>query len=634
MVRLQVGANQRNAFPSLNAAIQHEIGSQPKEIIVAPGEYRVTSWRYWEPLTIKARDGLGTVIINCGDQMFLSCEMSVALDGLIIKGWGQDSLLKVPKGYLIMNNCELVASGTWAVEARGGSTVKIKNSHIVRGGILLLDCSGQVTDTTVEDTCEAGVSLCQAAKVVISKTVIAAARGSAIQAKEGSRVTVENCTLRGGHKQGPLVSVDDRAFMEMARTTVTGGNTNLCVDGSARVILDSVLLEDGAYAALDARAGSQIEARGTSVIRSTKFGILYWAGHRVPTIGVCFESISVGDYQCQSREELSSGHRRTFTWLDHIGDERTEVITYDSLGQEVDYELIGPPETREEQLEKAAEIERRIEPLLVELDSLVGLATAKKQIRFVINAVRVSPLRESMGLPPVDARVNLIFLGNPGTGKTTVARLYGQLLAALGVIETGKVLEVTRKDLVGEYLGHTTRKTADKIQEALGGVLFIDEAYALSRQFGVNSDFGLEAIDTLVPEMENNRHRLVVIVAGYTKEMEEFLESNSGLESRFGPKIIFEDYSLDEMVLILQGFVSKGGYAISPESLEAVRQRMGESYERLAAGNGREVRKLMDSMTMAQASRISLLVSGGAVPTREQVMELLPCDMDDWVTAE
>ena len=191
-----------------------------------------------------------------------------------------------------------------------------------------------------------------------------------------------------------------------------------------------------------------------------------------------------------------------------------------------------------------------LDVLLGQLDGLTGLAPVKAQVRQLIDMVRAEQMRRAAGLPVSQVSRTLVFTGNPGTGKTTVARLLGQLYAAIGVLGTGQLVEVTRSDLVAGYVGQTAIKTTEAVQRALGGILFIDEAYALTRSAGSGQDFGQEAVDTLVKLMEDHRDELVVIAAGYGQEMAQFISSNPGLPSRFPRMIRFPDYSTDELASI------------------------------------------------------------------------------------
>jgi parallel beta-helix repeat protein len=245
-----------------------------------------------------------------------------------------------------------------------------------------------------------------------------------------------------------------------------------------------------------------------------------------------------------------------------------------------------------------------VDRLLDSLDEMVGLAGVKDDVRSLIDEIQVNEWRRASGLNVGNVNHHLVFAGPPGTGKTTVARLYGRLLAALEVLPKGGFVEVTRQDLVVGYFGHTAPKTTEVFTSALGGVLFIDEAYTLSRTVGTGRDFGLEAIDTLVKLMEDHRGQIVVIAAGYTDEMRDFLAANPGLASRFPRTIEFDSYSAADLVEISRRIAVAADYALDPP-LDAALRRHFDGVERGPTfANAREARTLVDLMRRAQARRL------------------------------
>ena len=281
------------------------------------------------------------------------------------------------------------------------------------------------------------------------------------------------------------------------------------------------------------------------------------------------------------------------------------------------------PAAQAEKPEQKEEIppKEKIEDLLAELDGYVGMDAIKEEVRSLINMVQVYKLRRENDLPTTDMSLHMVFSGNPGTGKTTVARIMARIYHSLDILSKGQLVEVDRSGLVAGYVGQTALKTQKVIEKAMGGVLFIDEAYALNGKS--ENDFGQEAIDTILKAMEDHRDDLVVIVVGYTELMDRFIHSNPGLESRFNRFLMFEDYTPEQMVAIFKMQCKKGCYVLAEGTEELVRDFISEESADDSFGNARGVRNLFEHILVAQNNRLAKMEQ----VTREDLMQILPDDV-------
>ena len=295
-------------------------------------------------------------------------------------------------------------------------------------------------------------------------------------------------------------------------------------------------------------------------------------------------------------------------------------------GKDKEASEAGTPGTPEAQAQELAEDAPSLEELLERLDALVGLENIKQNVKSLINYVKIRKLRKENELPNPPLSLHMVFMGNPGTGKTTVARILSELYRAIGVLSKGQLIEVDRSGLVAGFVGQTAIKTSDAVKSALGGILFIDEAYSLAPDVGSGNDFGREAIETLLKLMEDHRDDLIVIVAGYSEPMERFIMSNPGLESRFNRYFMFEDYNSDELYAIFKSMCDKSAYVLAEDAVEYAHEHFSLLYELRDDnfGNARHVRNFFENIVSVHSDRVSTLED----QTREDLTVVLREDLE------
>ncbi|MDQ1005937.1 SpoVK/Ycf46/Vps4 family AAA+-type ATPase [Streptomyces sp. V4I23] len=329
-----------------------------------------------------------------------------------------------------------------------------------------------------------------------------------------------------------------------------------------------------------------------------------------------------GQFEKMTRDATFGNGRAARRVFEEMVDRQASRLAGIADTAEADLSLLLPEDVADEAAGSGPTGEDR-DAMLARLESMIGLGAVKREVKDLVGLLTTAKQREAAGLPAPRVSRHLVFSGPPGTGKTTVARLYAQLLHVLGVLPKGQLVEVARADLVGRYVGHTAQQTKDVFQSAMGGVLFIDEAYTLTPDGGSSNDFGREAVDTLLKLMEDHRDDVVVIVAGYGEEMQRFLASNPGLASRFTRNVVFENYTTDELVTIVEQQAVSTGYECVPETLKVLRAHIAPLPRDRSFGNARLARQVLEDMITNQSRRLG----SHAAPTVEDLRTLLPEDL-------
>ncbi|GAA4497591.1 right-handed parallel beta-helix repeat-containing protein [Actinoallomurus oryzae] len=560
-----------------------------------------------ERCEISGRRG-GILVTSAADPTVTGCTI-VRPDGngIYVTGGGHGSF----------DDCAVSAAGQPAVAVDRGADPVMRRLKISGGDSYGFwideDATGLYENCAVRGTRGHGVHVTGAADPMVRSLTVEGVQGAGIQVS-GGKGTFEDCLVRTGGGDG--VAVDGGAGPALRRVIVSDvAGHGIAVEAASGSFDECVVSRNGiGHAGIrvgrgaapyfrrctvshvpgegvraDPEAAAALEDCLINETKGTPIGVLGGTdgdGRYTLTLGVAERTAAAGavapaGLRATSATATDGGRRRN----------RSGPVTADDL-----------------------------DDLLAELDELIGLARAKQEVGDLVKLTLVAKQRERAGLPPPPLSRHLVFAGSPGTGKTTVARMYGKILAALGVLAKGHLVEVSRVDLVGEYVGHTAPKTQAAFDKARGGVLFIDEAYMLSSG---SDDFGREAIGTLVKLMEDHRDEVIVIVAGYPDEMDRFLSVNPGLASRFTRTITFEDYSSEELVTIVGEQAGKLHYELSEETERALLGHFAAIPRDRHFGNGRTARVVLEEMIQRQARRLSAV----AEPSRAELLALLPADL-------
>ncbi|GAB2738949.1 right-handed parallel beta-helix repeat-containing protein [Kitasatospora kifunensis] len=469
-----------------------------------------------------------------------------------------------------------------------------------------------LADCSLHDLPDALFVLDRDSRATVTDTSFSRIRSSAISVSSGATVALERCKVREAgtglwfrdHGSGGLLTECEIA--EVA--------TGVIVTKGADPVLRDCVVRGSAEAAVYVSAQGKGSFEDCRAVQGKGFGFHVIDGCRTALTRCRAEQNARAGFEFAEPgpvvEACSSDDVPSATApVETVPTPRTAQLTAGPA-------LVAPP-----QIAPIPDC-RPAEEALAELDALIGLATVKQEVRTLIDLISVGRRRRQAGLKAPSLRRHLVFTGSPGTGKTTVARLYGEILASLGVLQRGHLVEVARVDLVGEHIGSTAIRTQAAFEQARGGVLFIDEAYTLSPEDGAR-DFGREAIDTLVKLMEDHRDAVVVIVAGYTAEMERFLSSNPGVSSRFSRTIAFPDYTDAELLEIARTQCAEHEYQLAEATAGALLDHFATLHRGPSFGNGRTARQVFETMVERHAMRVAQLPD----PSTEDLQLLLPADL-------
>ncbi|MEO3747903.1 right-handed parallel beta-helix repeat-containing protein [Plantactinospora sp. B5E13] len=489
-------------------------------------------------------------------------------------------------GFDVADRGDLTATGCTVVGGATGSTLASRHRPLLR------DCEFARNGQT-------GVLVAAGTGAFLSGCVIRGSGDVGLRLADHGTAWVDGCTISDTGGTGLVVGAGARPTVRSSTVSDTGKN-GIYLHAEAHGAFDDCVVSRAGYPALHVGAGADPTFRRLQLTETAR--------------GVSLDPRAEASFaECSSSgvaaDDLPASARPARTAVLVGAAASGGPVPGPTAGRDI-------PATAGESLPE----------LLAELDGLVGLASVKQDVSRLVKVMQMVRQRQEAGLQPPPLGRHLVFAGNPGTGKTTVARLYGRLLAAIGLLASGHLVEADRSMLVGEYVGHTAPRTQAVFRRAIGGVLFIDEAYSLVPT-GQGGDFGQEAIVTLVKLMEDHRDEVVVIAAGYPSDMDRFVASNPGLASRFTRTLTFADYTPEELVRIVGQQARAHQYRLAEATGVALLEHFSALERDVRFGNGRAARQTFQDMTERQAQRVAEV----ADPTEDDLMLLVPADLPDRV---
>ncbi|MFJ6836857.1 right-handed parallel beta-helix repeat-containing protein [Streptomyces sp. NPDC091209] len=568
-----------------------------------------------------------TVTASAALDAYLTSAASIVLAECSFTGSGGQAVHISEGAAPLLRDCVIDSAATGGVQVTAGSRARLENCRITGSPLGLLVEAGSTADCAGLTIGGAGVAVRVTGQGGLTVQEADLSLEGGVGMELGDRAQARLSGLRLRSTGGTALTLAGAARAELTASVLRGGP--VLIDTDSELIATESEFSDSGADGIRLAGGGSILAVGCRINGARGHGLNVQASARAE-LDNCTVFDNVGDgvrctteeavrvHDCEIRDNgggsvhrLGAGHRPPADpgrpdggrpagaagTGSQSGGERAPDAPTTASGSPGRPAGTGP---------------------LAELDSLVGLESVKHQVTGLIDLNKMAQRRQEMGLPMPPMSRHLVFAGPPGTGKTTVARLYGAVLAELGILSKGHIVEVARADLVAQIIGGTAIKTTEVFRKALGGVLFIDEAYTLTNQSGGSGpDFGQEAVESLMKLMEDHRDEIVVIVAGYSAQMDQFLASNPGMASRFTRSVEFPNYSPAELVTIVRGLCAKHFYELDEGALAALNRYFEEVPKGATFGNGRVARQIFEEMISKQASRLA------AQPHRDDELSLL-----------